>query len=518
MFNENIPPIRMSLKSLLPQPKNNNKKKNPLEQYNDIQNEEKSIIKPVEKKFPPYLERQSFIPRTDEDFGDGGAYPEIHLLQYPKGIGRKHEKTEKQLTLLVDEKGNLNYDEIVKQKQGNKVVYTKHSDTIEKKEKEELIIEEEEIQKSVEKTKSQLEELSESRINKIKPGNKGEDSYIRIQNQGETKIVKVIEMAQDPLEPPKFKLKKAAPRPPSPPVTILRSPPRKLTKGDMENWKIPAFISNWKNPKGYSIPLDKRLAADGRGLQEVQVNNGFANLSESLYAAEKISREDLEKRKELQKLVSLKEKEEREENLKRLAEMARKQREEEGENSSDEEKERIRSERRREIKEEKKKKKGKEDRDITEKIALGQPQKVSSEDQIDARLYNFDSGLTSGSFKTFDKPLFQGSGNSNIYKFKSEETKDFDMNKIKEDRFTKPSRELGGDEKSIEKSSRDGPVQFEREDDPFGMNKFLNEAKEGKKRGLEDIGKGGFMKLSSGGDYDSLKNSKRNKIDFEKEL
>jgi hypothetical protein len=62
------------------------------------------------------------------------------------------------------------------------------------------------------------------------------------------------------------------------------------------NWKIPPAISNWKNIKGayqtvyrfsaalsslflysqtsltligYTIPLDKRLAADGRNLQEV---------------------------------------------------------------------------------------------------------------------------------------------------------------------------------------------------------------------------------------------------------
>ena len=35
---------------------------------------------------------------------------------------------------------------------------------------------------------------------------------------------------------------------------------------------------------------------------------------------------------------------------------------------------------------------------------------------------------------------------------------------------------------------RDGPVQFERdeEEDPFGLNKFLKEAKEAKKRPVED--------------------------------
>ena len=34
-----------------------------------------------------------------------------------------------------------------------------------------------------------------------------------------------------------------------------------------------------QNAKGYTIPLDKRLAADGRGLQEVHINDNFAKLS-----------------------------------------------------------------------------------------------------------------------------------------------------------------------------------------------------------------------------------------------
>lgn len=53
----------------------------------------------------------------------------------------------------------------------------------------------------------------------------------------------------------------------APPVPQMHSPPRNVTAKDQQDWKIPPCISNWKNPKGYTIPLDKRLAADGRGLQ-----------------------------------------------------------------------------------------------------------------------------------------------------------------------------------------------------------------------------------------------------------
>lgn len=38
------------------------------------------------KEPPPYGLRQGFLPRKAEDFGDGGAFPEIHIAQYPLGM------------------------------------------------------------------------------------------------------------------------------------------------------------------------------------------------------------------------------------------------------------------------------------------------------------------------------------------------------------------------------------------------------------------------------------------------
>ena len=74
----------------------------------------------------------------------------------------------------------------------------------------------------------------------------------------------------DPMEPSRHKHKKVPRGPPDDPVPVMHSPPRKVSVEDQEAWKIPPCISNWKNAKGYTIPLDKRLAADGRGLQEVR--------------------------------------------------------------------------------------------------------------------------------------------------------------------------------------------------------------------------------------------------------
>lgn len=79
---------------------------------------------------------------------------------------------------------------------------------------------------------------------------------------------------------------------------------------EQQEWKIPPCISNWKNPKvsrmqrvdwfivvafqGYTIPLDKRLAADGRGLQDHTINDNFAKLAQSLYTADReVSRHEM---------------------------------------------------------------------------------------------------------------------------------------------------------------------------------------------------------------------------------
>jgi len=77
------------------------------------------------------------------------------------------------------------------------------------------------------------------------------------------------EMPRDPLEPVKFKHKRIPRENSDVPVPVMHSPPRKLTTQDMQEWKIPPCISNWKNAKGYTIPLEMRISADGRNLRDV---------------------------------------------------------------------------------------------------------------------------------------------------------------------------------------------------------------------------------------------------------
>ena len=139
--------------------------------------------------------------------------------------------------------------------------------------------------------------------------------------------VQIFERAQDPLEPPKFRGRKVARGPAAEAAApVLHSPPRRLSAADQRAWAIPPCVSNWKNNRGYTVPLEQRLAADGRGLQDVAINDGFARLSEALYIAEQNARTELERRAELQREYARREKAQREQALLDTAQQARAER------------------------------------------------------------------------------------------------------------------------------------------------------------------------------------------------
>uniref|UniRef100_A0A7S3GK73 SKI-interacting protein SKIP SNW domain-containing protein n=1 Tax=Palpitomonas bilix TaxID=652834 RepID=A0A7S3GK73_9EUKA len=479
---------------------------------------------------PAYGMRRGYVPRKPEDFGDGGAFPEIHIVQFPRNMGKKDgdQATGNTLALVADADGSVNFDAIVTQGQRRgKVVHSGLKAMTEKSQAEEdAAIEGRPDEKAQAKitadTVHALETIVNRKISAAQPAKAAGDylpktqaEYIRYtpQQQGkghnsgaQQRIIRMVEQQVDPLEPPKFKATKIPAGPPSPPAPVVHSPPRKLTKEDQANWKIPPCVSNWKNQKGFAIPLDKRLAADGRGLLDVQINDKFASLTESLYMAEKNSRMEVEARAKLQKAKAVKEREKMDERMREAAADARAMRaglsaaatrdEDESEAESRRDRDKIREERRRErerdfrLEQAGKKTKYSRDnqRDISEKIALGQAKGTGGGEMLyDQRLFNQTSGLGAGfgdegGYNVYDKPLFGGTSAQQIYKptKKAEEFTEEDLDKIvKTDRF-RPDKGFSGTEGGGE--SRSGPVQFEKEADPFGVDQFLESAKRGSGR------------------------------------
>jgi SNW domain-containing protein 1 len=233
-------------------------------------------------------------------------------------------------------------------------------------------------------------------------------------------------------------------------------------------------------------------------------------LAEALYIADRKAREAVEMRAQLEKKLAQKEKEKKEEHLRALAAKAREERAgiRYQSNADDDVKERdqIRHERHKDRQRERNIARAAPDkrnrlerereRDISEQIALGMPAKtvIGGETQFDSRLFNQSKGMDTGfgddeTYSVYDKPWRQNAdvaqglyrpkkgGDSDVY------GEDLD-NLIKTNRFV-PDKEFSGTDRSAA-ASRSGPVQFEKEEeDPFGLDQFLQQAKRSSKRGPE---------------------------------
>ena len=55
-----------------------------------------------------------FLIEFIQDFGDSGAFPEIHVPQFPLGMG-KQKKTSNALAVQLDSAGEVRFDAIAKQ-------------------------------------------------------------------------------------------------------------------------------------------------------------------------------------------------------------------------------------------------------------------------------------------------------------------------------------------------------------------------------------------------------------------
>ena len=73
---------------------------------------------------PPQGRRKGWVPRTLADFGDGGAFPEIHVAQYPLDMGRKKQQSSQVLALTTDASGKARHDMVaaVGQREGKHIV------------------------------------------------------------------------------------------------------------------------------------------------------------------------------------------------------------------------------------------------------------------------------------------------------------------------------------------------------------------------------------------------------------
>lgn len=333
--------------------------------------------------FPPYGHRDGFKPNTLDDYGDGGAFPEIDIKQYPLNMGMKtlssfsknflnkiSSKTSKTITKTVDKNNEINYNALLGKKdaeiteaptklrasasvmriEGASKDLTLLPNSITKIPSKEIIPRPDirEVKATTEKTKSVLDALINKKSDSLILGsnkkvssntgriyveytpsvqtyNLGESGFVQ---KPEKRILEIQDAPQDPMEPARFKIKKGSgpKRERSPPAPVLHAPAKSITTKERKEWAIPPCVSSWKNNKGYTVQLDKRLAVDGRHLanqQRNKINDGFFKLADALGAADKHAREEVKLRTEISKRAMDKEQRVREEDLRKMAVDAR---------------------------------------------------------------------------------------------------------------------------------------------------------------------------------------------------
>ncbi|KAL7992591.1 hypothetical protein Chor_016847 [Crotalus horridus] len=436
----------MALTSFLPAPTQLSQDQLELEERARSQRVRQTALVSSRREPPPYGYRKGWIPRMLEDFGDGGAFPEIHVAQYPLDMGRK-KKMSNALAVQVDAEGKIKYDAIARQGQS--------------KDKTRVALEKSVSQKiAAAMPVRAADKLGPAQYIRYTPSQQG----VAFNSGAKQRVIRMVEMQKDPMEPPRFKINKKIPRgPPSPPAPVMHSPSRKMTVKEQQEWKIPPCISNWKNAK---------------------------------------AREAVEMRAQVERKMAQKEKEKHEEKLREMAQKARERRagiktHMEKEDGEVRERDEIRHDRRKERQhdrnlsraapDKRSKLQRNENRDISEVIALGVPNpRTSNEIQYDQRLFNqtkgMDSGFAGGEdeiYNVYDQPWRSGKDMAqNIYRPSKNVDKDVygdDLeSRIKTTNRFVPDKEFSGSDRR--QRGREGPVQFE--EDPFGLDKFLEEAKQ----------------------------------------
>lgn len=102
-----------------------------------------ALISQTRKEPPPYgsQERARYVPRRQEDFGDGGAFPEVQVAQFPLDMGKKGQQSgvgsssgrDTTLAVTMNADGEVNYDSILRQgRNKDKIIYSDHKSLVPK--------------------------------------------------------------------------------------------------------------------------------------------------------------------------------------------------------------------------------------------------------------------------------------------------------------------------------------------------------------------------------------------------
>ena len=358
------------------------------------------------------------------------------------------------------------------------------------------------IDENLQRTREQIERIVGIRVNSAKPSQPSnmpkheEPTFIRYTpsqsssqfNSGaKARIIKMVQGQKDPIDPSYFHYKKMPSVPTEEPVPVLHEPPKKLTAKDYAAWKIPPAISNWKNNLGFTVSLDKRLAADGRGLEAPVISDRFASLANVMMNAEALGRAEIEERKHAVQKVREQQQDQTNRELAELANSSRlqaraaSQAPSEGDNTADADAARSSkalngllsdikrdAERDYRLNRYKGSKASLAQRSTADASSVSKSKGMSSEAIYDRRLFTRDDGApaTLGNdddYNVYTKPLFSTEHSGTLYRPVGDSDtygiSERDMERLKDTKHFHPDRGFSGTAKSS--GPRTQPVEFQ---------------------------------------------------------
>lgn len=148
--------------------------------------------------------------------------------------------------------------------------------------------------------------------------NVGNITTVRYHGESEYEV-RIAEKRADPLDPSHFRNRKPVALQNEDPEPILTDPVKKLTPEEEEYWRVPTCVSNWRNPAGYVIPMDKRVGADARRFEQPELSDNFSLLNKALQIAQSSITESLAQRNLIERQLQQKKKRDEEEKMREEA-------------------------------------------------------------------------------------------------------------------------------------------------------------------------------------------------------
>ena len=216
---------------------------------------------------------------------DGGAFPDVACEQFPLSLGRSRPAygTFSELSRLVlagltpvASEPSTSQSMMVVQSAGTQLATRQFSaDELRRADRAAVDEEQRRTRAAINAKLSGTSSASRQRVATIES------------QTGQQRSVAIVDQRRDPLDPKRPAVQKIAQTVVEADGPIVRSPTKKPASASAaSDFKLPAAVKSWTNPKNLLISVEKREAADGRNYIDRDMSESHSDLAAAMRAAE----------------------------------------------------------------------------------------------------------------------------------------------------------------------------------------------------------------------------------------